>query len=94
MLDMASRLHQQKNQPLIKEWHLGETSTPHSLVIHSFRKDPVPGTHVVKYVSAIDDIEIKHVAHSREGFANGAVLVAEWMVGKKGIYAMHDFLNF
>jgi 4-hydroxy-tetrahydrodipicolinate reductase len=84
----------QKNQPLIKEWHLGETSTPHSLVIHSFRKDPVPGTHVVKYVSAIDDIEIKHVAHSREGFANGAVLVAEWMVGKKGIYAMHDFLNF
>ena len=83
-----------KNQPLIKEWQLGETSNQHSIVINAFRKDPVPGTHVVKYVSAIDDIEIKHVAHSREGFAHGAVLVAEWMVGKKGIYSMRDFLNF
>ena len=82
-----------KNQPLIKEWHLGETNEQHTLVINSFRIDPAPGTHVVKYKSAVDDIEIKHTAHSREGFAQGAVLVAEWMAGKKGIYSMDDFLK-
>lgn len=83
-----------KNQPLIKEWHLGATQNQQALVINSFRIDPAPGTHVVKYQSAVDDIEITHTAHSREGFAQGAVLVAEWMVGKKGVYSMDDFLNF
>jgi 4-hydroxy-tetrahydrodipicolinate reductase len=82
-----------KNQPLIKEWSLGATQNPSALVINSFRIDPAPGTHVVKYQSAVDDIEITHTAHSREGFAQGAVLVAEWMVGKKGVYSMNDFLN-
>jgi 4-hydroxy-tetrahydrodipicolinate reductase len=56
--------------------------------------DPAPGTHVVKYQSAVDDIEIKHTAHSREGFALGAVLVAEWIKNKKGILGMNDFLQF
>ncbi len=83
-----------KNQPLIKEWHLGATQNQQALVINSFRVDPAPGTHVVKYQSAVDDLEITHTAHSREGFAQGAVLVAEWMVGKKGVYSMDDFLNF
>ncbi len=83
-----------KNQPLIKDWYLGETQNPEAIVINSIRLDPAPGTHIVKYQSAIDDIEIKHTAHSREGFAQGAVLVAEWMVGKRGIYSMDDFLNF
>lgn len=83
-----------KNQPLIKEWHLGATQNQQALVINSFRVDPAPGTHVVKYQSAVDDIEIIHTAHSREGFAQGAVLVAEWMAGKKGVYSMDDFLNF
>jgi 4-hydroxy-tetrahydrodipicolinate reductase len=82
-----------KNQPLIKEWHLGATQNQQALVINSFRIDPAPGTHVVKYQSAVDDIEITHTAHSREGFAQGAVLVAEWMAGKKGVYSMDDFLN-
>jgi 4-hydroxy-tetrahydrodipicolinate reductase len=82
-----------KNQPLIKEWHLGATSNEEALIINSFRIDPAPGTHIVKYQSAVDDIEITHTAHSRDGFAEGAVLVAEWMVGKKGIYTMDDFLK-
>jgi 4-hydroxy-tetrahydrodipicolinate reductase len=82
-----------KNQPLIKEWHLGATQNPEAIVISSFRIDPAPGTHAVKYQSAVDDIEITHTAHSREGFAQGAVLVAEWMEGKKGVYSMDDFLN-
>ena len=76
-----------------KEWTLGETQNSDELVIHSFREDPAPGTHVVKYSSEVDDIEITHTAHSREGFAEGAVLVAEWLAGKKGIYTMDDFLQ-
>lgn len=82
-----------KNLKRKKEWVLGATEKPDSLVINSFRVDPAPGTHVVKYQSAIDDIEIAHTAHSREGFALGAVLVAEWLAGKKGIYTMDDFLK-
>lgn len=76
-----------------KEWTKEATRQADSLVINSFRVDPAPGTHVVKYQSAIDDIEITHTAHSREGFALGAVLVAEWLAGKKGIFTMDDFLK-
>ena len=83
-----------KNQPLKKEWASSETQNKEAIVINSFRVDPAPGTHVVKYQSAIDDIEITHTAHSREGFAQGAVLVAEWLAGKKGVFKMDDFLNF
>jgi len=76
-----------------KDWVLGANEKPDALVINSFRIDPAPGTHVVKYQSTIDDLEITHTAHSREGFALGAVLVAEWLAGKKGIYTMDDFLK-
>ncbi len=82
-----------KNLKRKKGWSLGETDNQNSLAINSFRIDPAPGTHVVKYKSEVDDIEITHTAHSREGFALGAVLVAEWLAGKKGIYSMDDFLQ-
>ena len=62
--------------------------------IRSFRIDPAPGTHTVKYHSEVDDIELTHTAHSREGFALGAVLVAEWLKGRKGCFTMDDFLPF
>lgn len=64
------------------------------LNIISKRIDKVPGTHVIEYSSPIDDIEIKHTAHNREGFALGAVVAAEWLMGKKGIYTMNDVLSF
>ena len=54
----------------------------------------VPGTHTVCYKSAVDSIKIEHEAFSREGFALGAVIAAEWMCGKKGCYSMEDMLNF
>lgn len=76
-----------------KTWSLGATEDPNTLVINSFRIDPAPGTHVVKYSSEVDDIEITHTAHTREGFALGAVLVAEWLAGRKGMYTMDDFLQ-
>ncbi len=75
-------------------WVNTETGKPEDLYIESFRIDQVPGTHVVNYESAIDDIEIKHIAHSREGFALGAVMVAEWLRNKKGVLSMDDFLKF
>lgn len=77
-----------------KRWVNQKTGKPEDLFIESFRIDQVPGTHIVKYESAIDDIEIKHIAHSREGFAKGAVMVAEWIKDKKGIFTMDDFLQF
>lgn len=83
-----------KHLPRKKQWVNDNSDAPEDLVIKSFRIDQVPGTHVVKYASAIDDIEIKHTAHSREGFAKGAVLVAEWLRDKKGVLTMDDFLKF
>jgi 4-hydroxy-tetrahydrodipicolinate reductase len=64
------------------------------LEILSERVDPAPGTHRVDYSSPIDTIEITHTAHNRRGFATGAVLAAEFLLGKKGIYQMSDVLGF
>lgn len=76
-----------------KQWHKGETTNKNDLPVISFREEGVPGTHVIQYSSAIDDIEIKHTAHNREGFALGAVLAAEFVAGRKGIFTMNDVLN-
>jgi 4-hydroxy-tetrahydrodipicolinate reductase len=77
-----------------KKWVDTDNDKSDEIVIKSFRIDDVPGTHVVSYESPIDNIELKHTAHSREGFALGAVMVAEWLPGKKGILTMDDFLKF
>lgn len=77
-----------------KSWTKDKSESTEKLIINSFRIDQVPGTHVIKYESPIDDIEIRHTAHTREGFAKGAVLVAEWLPGKKGALGMDDFLKF
>jgi 4-hydroxy-tetrahydrodipicolinate reductase len=77
-----------------KRWVKKETQKNEDLLITSFRIDQVPGTHLVKFASPVDDIEIRHTAHSREGFARGAVLVAEWLPAQKGVLGMEDFLRF
>jgi 4-hydroxy-tetrahydrodipicolinate reductase len=77
-----------------KNWVNDDSENPDELSIKSFRIGDIPGTHIVKYSSSIDDIDIKHTAHSREGFAKGAVLVAEWLKDKKGVLNMDDFLKF
>jgi 4-hydroxy-tetrahydrodipicolinate reductase len=77
-----------------KGWVNQPSDAPEDLVIRSFRIDQVPGTHVVKFSSPVDDIEIKHTAHSRTGFARGAVMVAEWIRDKKGVLSMDDFMKF
>jgi 4-hydroxy-tetrahydrodipicolinate reductase len=80
-----------ENSDLI-DWKLDEDAKD-SLSIQSYREGEVPGTHSIKYKSTIDDITIEHKAHNRKGFALGAVIAAEWIVGKKGIFKMDDVLN-
>ena len=74
------------------KWTLEEPKS-NEIHIEAKRIGTVPGTHTVTYNSPIDSIEIKHTAHNREGFALGAVIAAEWIVGKKGIFSMKDVLN-
>lgn len=75
------------------KWVNEKSKEPFSLSIESQRLENVPGTHIVKYDSDIDYIEIKHEAKSRKGFASGALLAAEYLIGKKGIYTMKDVLS-
>ena len=76
-----------------KKWVNELSDHPEDLEIISQRIDPAPGTHSVKYSSVIDTIEIIHTAHSRTGFASGAVLAAEYIKDKKGFFTMKDVLN-
>lgn len=73
-------------------WAL-ENAKEDEILIDAKREEGIPGTHSVFYDSDVDSIEIKHTAHSREGFALGAVVAAEWLNGKKGIYTMKDVLG-
>lgn len=76
-----------------KQWVNNEAAQPAELSIVSKRIDPAAGTHIINYTSPIDDITITHTAHSREGFATGAVVAAEWIKGKKGVFSMKDVLS-
>jgi len=73
-------------------WAIGNPKEG-DIFIDAKRVEGVPGTHTVTYDSDVDAIEIKHTAHSREGFALGAVVAAEWLIGKKGVYSMKDVLG-
>ena len=75
------------------KWVNAPSENSNELVIQSERMDPAPGTHMVKYSSEVDDIEIIHTAHTRVGFASGAVLAAEFAFEKKGIFTMKDVLG-
>ena len=79
-----------KNSDYIN-WSLTKDET--SIYIDAKRIENVPGTHSVFYDSKVDQIEIKHTAHSREGFALGSVIAAEWIIGKKGVFTMKDVLG-
>jgi 4-hydroxy-tetrahydrodipicolinate reductase len=77
-----------------KSWVNNSTDKEDVLGIISKRIDKVPGTHTVTWSSEIDDIELKHTAHNRKGFALGAVMAAEWVSDKRGVFTMHDMLSF
>ena len=73
-------------------WTL-ENPTANQIYVDAKRIENIPGTHSVFYDSKVDQIEIKHTAHSREGFALGSVIAAEWLIGKKGVFTMKDVLG-
>ncbi|MGA1225732.1 MAG: 4-hydroxy-tetrahydrodipicolinate reductase [Tamlana sp.] len=80
------------NNENFKDWKLnehGESIIP----ITAKRIEDVPGTHTVTYESEVDTITIEHIAHNRQGFALGAVVAAEWIIGKTGVFTMKDVLN-
>lgn len=80
--------------PAKNKWVNEPQNNPAELSIISKRIDNVPGTHTVTYTSTVDDIEIKHTAHNRVGFAEGAIEAAEFLKDKKGIFSMKDVLGF
>lgn len=80
-----------KNDDRFDAWKLDETQNK-EIGIFALRQDEVPGTHRVSYKSAVDEIEIKHTAFNRNGFALGAVIAAEWIIGKKGNFTIKDVL--
>ena len=75
-----------------KNWTM-ENPKSDDILIEAKRIENVPGTHTVTYNSNIDLLEIKHLAHNREGFALGAVIASEWIVGKQGVFTMKDVLE-
>ena len=76
-----------------ENWKLGTEISETNIPIEAKRIPDVPGTHTVWYSSEVDRIEIKHTAHNRKGFALGAVIAAEWIIGKTGVFTMKDVLN-
>ena len=97
--------HNQYNVSLTEIHHIHKLDAPSGTAISlkndikkdfeikSIREGEVPGTHIINYDSNIDSIQIKHEAHNRNGFAFGAILAAEWILDKKGIFTMNDVLN-
>lgn len=76
-----------------KNWTLGVTNDTKIIPIQAKRIPEITGTHIINYSSEIDTIELKHIAHNRDGFALGAVIAAEWLVDKKGVFTMKDVLG-
>jgi 4-hydroxy-tetrahydrodipicolinate reductase len=79
--------------PFFKSWKSGNSTEENILGVHSERTGEVPGTHVVEWQSEADAIEIRHTAFNRKGFATGAVLAAEWLPGRTGVFGMADLLD-
>jgi 4-hydroxy-tetrahydrodipicolinate reductase len=76
------------------DWKNEAATEKEILSVISKRENNVPGTHFVSYESTVDRIDLIHTAHNRKGFASGALLAAEWLIGKKGAYSMEDVLGF
>lgn len=82
-----------KNHGGAGKWALKEKAGKDELPITSVREGEVPGTHIIRYTSDCDEIEITHKAFSRRGFADGAIMAAAWLKGKQGVFGMNDLLN-
>ena len=89
-ISLAEQIISESN--IKNKWTLNPKNSDEELKIDAQRKGNITGTHSVNYRSEIDSISIIHEAHSRDGFALGAVIAAEWIISKKGVFSMHDVL--
>jgi len=89
-ITLAEGIIEQTNK---ENWSLDVTDNKKIIPIESKRIENVPGTHIVTYASDVDEIEITHTAKNRDGFALGAVIAAEWLKGKTGVFTMKDVLG-
>ena len=89
-ISLAEQIISESN--IKNKWTLNTKNSDEELKINAQRKRNITGTHSVNYKSEIDSISIIHEAHSRDGFALGAVIAAEWIISKKGVFSMHDVL--
>lgn len=89
-ISLANQILEKINRK--EKWSINNKS-PETLFIKDVRESEVPGTHIIKYTSTVDDIEIMHKAHNRKGFALGAIIAAEYIKNKKGIFTMNDLIN-
>jgi 4-hydroxy-tetrahydrodipicolinate reductase len=85
--DMIARLERAKG------WQEGKKAETGTIPIEAIREGDVKGTHEIRYTSAVDTVTIRHEAHSREGFARGALQAAHWLIGRKGVFGMQDMLG-
>ncbi len=76
-----------------KKWVLGDTNNQEELPIKAIREPDTPGTHIIEFKGPVDEINLTHMARSRDGFAFGALLAARWIQGKRGVYSMKDVLH-
>lgn len=83
-----------KNSSKYNQWALTNNEVDKTISIEALREEGVPGTHILRFENDIDILKFEHEAKSRVGFAAGAILAAEWLVGKTGVYGMSDLLNF
>jgi len=81
------------NFPAKTSWRDGPAQTPQELAVLSERRGEVVGTHEVRYRSAHDTLELRHEAHSRQGFADGALRAAAWLPGRQGVFGMKELLG-
>jgi len=83
-----------ENNEKISKWSSSEVDTSDEVFISSKREKDVPGTHIITYESDMDSISIRHKANNRRGFATGAVIAAEWLLGRKGVFTMADLMKY
>ena len=94
VIKSSSALNHWELADRVQEFNAHDSQDQNALPIYAERLPNVPGTHILSFESAVDCIKLEHEAKNREGFAMGAIVAAEWLIGKTGVFGMSDLLNF
>jgi len=94
VIKSSSTLNHWELADRVQEFKSHDSQDQNALPIYAERQPNVPGTHILSFESSVDSIKLEHEAKNREGFAIGAIVAAEWLIGKTGVFGMSDLLNF